>query len=79
MCYLCRKDIRQEKYKHFCQHFRAIPGPCTQCHKCDLYKNQEERQILLETAEKAKKEWKRWNPQARQIDFSLYSIGPANL
>ena len=37
MCYICRKDIKEEKYNHFCRHFRPQGGKCTQCNKCDLF------------------------------------------
>lgn len=76
MCHLCRKDIRKEKYGHFCDHFRPIPGPCQKCTKCDLYKSKEDRQAVLEAAEKAKSEWIRRHPDAKNIDFSLAQVGP---
>ena len=76
MCFICRKDIRFEKYQHFCQHFRAIPGPCKVCNKCDLYQTREERIVLKEAAEKAKQEWMKRHPHANHIDMSLDGIGP---
>jgi hypothetical protein len=76
MCHVCRKDIRQEKYNHFCQHFRAIAGPCQQCSKCDLYRAQEDRDLALQAAKKASDEWRKRHPNANNLDFSLDSIGP---
>jgi hypothetical protein len=42
ICYVCRKDITKEKYKHFCQ----IPH-CTHntCNRCKLYTNSVEDDI----------------------------------
>ncbi|KAI5777818.1 hypothetical protein EDC01DRAFT_759314 [Geopyxis carbonaria] len=38
MCYICRADVREVGYAHFCQHFRQVPGrPCAECRRCDLY------------------------------------------
>ena len=57
MCYCCRKDIRQESYSHFCQHFRAVPGPCTKCNRCDLWKSPDEEKIIMEAAEHARQQF----------------------
>lgn len=37
MCYLCRCDVQDQQYEHFCQHFRPFGGRCTQCSKCELF------------------------------------------
>lgn len=39
MCYLCRANLAEEGYKHFCQHFRPLGdgGPCRLCQRCHLY------------------------------------------
>ncbi|KAK9469241.1 hypothetical protein V1512DRAFT_255801 [Lipomyces arxii] len=62
MCYVCRKDIRQEGYQHFCDHFRPIPGRvCTECDKCDLYKVEDEAVSIERAAKDAEKEYIRTN------------------
>lgn len=66
MCYLCRKNIGKtgenegaEGYRHFCEHFRPVPGTkCTQCDKCDLYKNEEEDVLVRQAGEEAEREWR---------------------
>ncbi|KAK5075362.1 hypothetical protein LTS08_001571 [Lithohypha guttulata] len=66
MCYLCRKNIGKtgenegaEGYRHFCEHFRPVPGTkCTQCDKCDLYKSEEEDVIVRKAGEDAEREWR---------------------
>jgi len=70
MCYLCRKDLREEKYQHFCQHFRVIRGPCPQCKKCDLYKSEDDRKVVAIAAAKAKKKWLATHPTAN-VDLDL--------
>ncbi|KAI9784069.1 MAG: hypothetical protein M1835_003660 [Candelina submexicana] len=59
MCYLCRKEISEESYRHFCEHFRPNPGmACTICDKCDLYKVENE-EIAVKRAElEAESEWR---------------------
>lgn len=66
MCYLCRKNIGKtgenegaEGYRHFCEHFRPVPGTkCSQCDKCDLYKNEEEDVLVRNAGEEAEREWR---------------------
>lgn len=66
MCYLCRKNIGKtgdnegaEGYRHFCEHFRPVPGvKCTQCEKCDLYKNEEEDILVRKAGEEAERAWR---------------------
>ncbi|OLL24759.1 E3 ubiquitin-protein ligase RNF216, partial [Neolecta irregularis DAH-3] len=55
MCYICRKDIRIEGYRHFCQHFRALRGvKCSEgCGKCDLYQVEDEAKILQDARDRA--------------------------
>jgi len=45
-------------YDHFCQHFRVMGGKCTQCDKCDLYREEDEKEILKVARERAEKEWR---------------------
>jgi hypothetical protein len=63
MCYLCRAEIvitpgSAGGYEHFCQHFRVAGGKCLQCDKCELYKDEDEKEILRVAREKAESEWK---------------------
>ncbi|KIW06103.1 uncharacterized protein PV09_03271 [Verruconis gallopava] len=62
MCYLCRGEIIKGGinggYDHFCQHFRMNGGRCTQCDKCDLYREEDEREVLKLAREKAEKAWR---------------------
>lgn len=74
MCYICRKAIstpngrgsirrggenENEGYRHFCEHFRPVPGkPCTQCTKCDLYRAEDEEGLVREAGERAEREWR---------------------
>ena len=66
MCYLCRKNIGKtgenegaEGYRHFCEHFRPVPGvKCTVCDKCDLYKSEEEDVVVRKAGEDAERAWR---------------------
>ncbi|KAG0125275.1 hypothetical protein HOY82DRAFT_572176 [Tuber indicum] len=58
MCYVCRAEIGSESYKHFCQHFRQVPGtPCDECDRCDLYVQEDEAAAIDCAAEKAEAEY----------------------
>ena len=57
MCYICRADVRTEKYNHFCPHFRPNAGSCPECDRCDLYKEEDEERIIREAKQEAEKEW----------------------
>ncbi|PWW73996.1 hypothetical protein C7212DRAFT_299441 [Tuber magnatum] len=58
MCYVCRAEIGSESYKHFCQHFRQVPGtPCDECDRCDLYVQEDEAAAIDRAAEKAEAEY----------------------
>ncbi|RHZ49019.1 hypothetical protein Glove_535g42 [Diversispora epigaea] len=78
MCYLCRKDLRQESYTHFCDHFRPIPGQkCKKCNKCDLYKTEDEEIVIKEAAAKARAEYIKSHPEAKDVNFlENTAIGP---
>ncbi|CAJ0918098.1 19894_t:CDS:2 [Entrophospora sp. SA101] len=78
MCYLCRKDLRQESYAHFCDHFRPIPGQkCKKCNKCDLYKTEDEEKVVKEAAAKARAEYIKLHPEARDVNLlENTAIGP---
>ena len=69
MCYLCRQGLGQQApslanahqnhdYSHFCGHFRALPGRCSQCNKCDLYREENQDEIVRRAGEAAEKEWR---------------------
>ncbi|KAJ4516407.1 hypothetical protein HRR83_001736 [Exophiala dermatitidis] len=75
MCYLCRKNIGKaggggaggaagggfegEGYRHFCEHFRPLPGmKCTECDKCDLYQAEDEDLQVLRAGEEAERLWR---------------------
>jgi hypothetical protein len=56
--YICRVDIRAVGYKHFCQHFRQVPGTaCTDCDACDLYANEDEAAAIRNAAKAAEQEY----------------------
>jgi hypothetical protein len=42
--YICRQDVEDLGYQHFCQHFRPLGGACTICNKCGLYDKEDEEQ-----------------------------------
>jgi hypothetical protein len=74
MCYLCRKALgppangarrsgageeEEEGYRHFCEHFRVDPGkPCTECQKCDLYRAENEDEVVRRAGEEAERQWR---------------------
>lgn len=63
MCYVCRRDIGNQHYDHFCKHFRIVPGSdCTECKKCDLYQKERDEVAVAKAAAKAENEWKRMYP-----------------
>ncbi|KAF3922958.1 hypothetical protein ABW20_dc0102014 [Dactylellina cionopaga] len=75
MCYVCRADLKGVGYKHFCQHFRQIPGTaCAECDKCDLYVQEDESSVLKLAGEQAQADWLSknsggvgWKPPQRQV------------
>lgn len=65
MCYLCRADVGEEQYDHFCPHFRARPGePCRECQKCLLFQEENEDEVLQSARAKAEEEWIRMKDEA---------------
>ncbi|KIW81174.1 hypothetical protein Z517_04199 [Fonsecaea pedrosoi CBS 271.37] len=67
MCYLCRKNIGKagsnvetgEGYRHFCEHFRPIPGQkCQECDRCDLYRAEDEDLMVRRAGEEAERVWR---------------------
>ncbi|KAI5813893.1 hypothetical protein BZA77DRAFT_320107 [Pyronema omphalodes] len=78
MCYVCRKDIRDIGYKHFCQHFRQIPGrACEECRECDLYVTEDEEGKIKEAREIAEKEY--WERHKKPVSWKGTMIGPEGL
>ncbi|KAJ6258445.1 E3 ubiquitin-protein ligase [Drechslerella dactyloides] len=75
MCYVCRADLKGVGYKHFCQHFRQVPGTaCSECDNCDLYVQEDESLVLKIAGERAQAEWLAknttvagWKPPRRQV------------
>lgn len=49
LSYVCRRDVQDVGYQHFCQHFRPLGGACTLCDKCGLYDKEDEEQGSLFT------------------------------
>lgn len=60
MCYVCRADLSDEGYRHFCDHFRpdGDPRPCMQCDKCNLWESEDIDAVLTEAREVAERKWK---------------------
>lgn len=62
MCYICRQELGRghggEGYRHFCQHFRPAGGVCKECDKCDLYKNEDDENLVKRAGALAEKEWR---------------------
>ncbi|MCJ1291910.1 hypothetical protein MMC34_003459 [Xylographa carneopallida] len=51
-------DGEGEGYRHFCQHFRPAGGTCGECEKCDLYRAENEDEIVRRAGERAEKDWR---------------------
>ena len=47
-----------EGYRHFCQHFRPAGGKCTECDKCDLYRGEDQDEVVRRAGELAEKSWR---------------------
>lgn len=64
MCYVCRQGLGKgsegegQGYRHFCQHFRPRGGRCFECEKCDLYKGEDEDEVVKRAGERAEREWR---------------------
>ncbi len=62
MCYICRQGLGRgdggEGYRHFCQHFRATGGACKECDRCDLYKNEDDEEVVRKAGALAEKKWR---------------------
>ncbi|RCI08350.1 hypothetical protein L249_8888 [Ophiocordyceps polyrhachis-furcata BCC 54312] len=60
MCYVCRADLRDEGYRHFCDHFRpdGDPKPCRECDRCNLWESEDVDRVLQEARADAERRWK---------------------
>lgn len=60
MCYVCRADLSDEGYRHFCDHFRpdGDPTPCTECERCNLWESEDTEEVLQAAREEAERKWK---------------------
>ena len=59
-----------EGYRHFCQHFRPAGGKCAECEKCDLYRAEDEDEIVRRAGKRAEKDWrKRQGTRAEGVQF----------
>ncbi|KAH6691674.1 hypothetical protein F5X68DRAFT_67101 [Plectosphaerella plurivora] len=59
MCYVCRKDIGEEGYRHYCDHFRpdGDPRPCRECDRCNLWETEDTEAVLRAAREDAERRW----------------------
>jgi len=64
MCYVCRQDVEQQGYQHFCQHFRPLGGACKTCNRCGLYDKEDEEQAIQEARTRATQEYLTRHPNA---------------
>ena len=51
-------DGAGEGYQHFCQHFRPAGGKCGECEKCDLYRAEDEDEIVRQAGQRAEQVWR---------------------
>ncbi|KAI9756658.1 MAG: ergosterol biosynthesis protein [Chaenotheca gracillima] len=59
MCYVCRKEIGKDGYRHFCEHFRPDGDRlCRECDKCDLYRCEDEATAIRNAGNDAEREWR---------------------
>ncbi|KYK59527.1 RING finger protein [Drechmeria coniospora] len=68
MCYVCRANLDDEGYRHFCDHFRpdGDPRPCTECDRCNLWQSEDTERVLAEARAEAEHRWR----EAEQRDLS---------
>ncbi|KAL9581156.1 MAG: hypothetical protein Q9212_004071 [Teloschistes hypoglaucus] len=64
MCYVCRQGLGLEEggqgYSHFCQHFRyAGGGGCAECEKCDLYRDEDQDEVVKAAGLEAERRWRK--------------------
>ncbi|KAI4202999.1 MAG: hypothetical protein LQ350_002216 [Teloschistes chrysophthalmus] len=71
MCYVCRQGLGLEEggegYSHFCQHFRyAGGGGCGECERCDLYKDENEDEVVKAAGLEAERRWRKKQASKRR-------------
>lgn len=68
MCYVCRADLTEEGYRHYCDHFRpdGDPRPCTECDRCNLWESEDTEEVLRQARVDAEKKWR----EAEKRDLS---------
>lgn len=59
MCYVCRADIGEEGYRHFCDHFRpeGDARACGECTRCNLWEGEDTEGLLKEAKEEVERRW----------------------
>ncbi|KAI9222209.1 hypothetical protein BC828DRAFT_379044 [Blastocladiella britannica] len=63
MCYVCRRGIGDERYKHFCDHVRWTKGtPCDKCTRCELYVAEDEMAVRRAAGRRALDRWMMEHP-----------------
>lgn len=60
MCYVCRADLGDEGYRHFCDHFRpdGDPRPCRECDRCNLWEAEDVDRVLDQARAEAERAWR---------------------
>ncbi|KAM4056677.1 IBR domain, a half RING-finger domain-containing protein [Hirsutella rhossiliensis] len=60
MCYVCRADLGDEGYRHFCDHFRpdGDPRPCRDCDRCNLWEAEDVDRVLDQARSEAERAWR---------------------
>lgn len=60
MCYVCRADLGDKGYRHFCDHFRpdGDPTPCKECDRCNLWESEDTDKVLEAAREEAERSWR---------------------
>jgi hypothetical protein len=60
MCYVCRADLTEEGYRHYCDHFRpdGDPRPCTECDRCNLWESEDTEEVLRQARIEAERKWR---------------------
>ena len=60
-------DGAGEGYQHFCQHFRPAGGNCRECEKCDLYRAEDEDEIVRQAGHRAEQVWREKEGLGKEI------------
>ncbi|KAL7276107.1 hypothetical protein RUND412_000925 [Rhizina undulata] len=75
--YIMWADIRKEGYKHFCQHFRQVPGTaCVECDRCDLYVQEDEGAAIKKAKEEAEMEYFQLHGEPEGWRYRKGKVGP---